>query len=147
YYNEEWVPINDMKAKEMRDPISDLARLEKENKKKEETLLVRNKFLPIYDEVLEGLESVDMDNNKVKKMNDMQIEAEKFARDTSKDIITYYDGGDMSEQDLKQYDEEMKEKYQAVLDYRDKLIDLYNLEQTENKKGDSNFYKLKRAED
>ncbi len=147
YYNEEWVPINDMKEKEMRDPLAEVARLESENKEDEAAALVKDKVLPIVDEVLGRLEAVDTDNRKVKKMNDMQIKAEEFARNMSKSIITYYEGGNVSEQDIEEYDEELQEKYQDVLDYRDKLMDKYNLEQTENEDEDSKFYKLKRAED
>lgn len=104
YYNEEWVPINDMKEKEMR-----------------------------------GL---------AMEMNDLQIEAEEFAKDALKVINAYYDGDDdVTEQDINQNDEELQEKYDAILDYRDELMDEYNLEQVENKDENSELYKLKRAED
>lgn len=147
YYNEKWISINDMKEKEMRDPLSDLAKLEKQNKEEEAAVVVKDEVIPIADKVLERLDAVDSDNKKVKKMNDMQIEAEEIAREMSKKTAVYYKDGDVSEQDLKQYDEKMKDKYQDFLDYRDKLIDKYNLEQTENEDEDSKFHKLKRAEE
>jgi len=80
-------------------------------------------------------------------MNDMQIEAEEFAKEMSKDIIVYYEGGDVSEQDIEQYQEELVEKYDNVLDYRDKLMDQYSLEQTENADEDSKYYKLEHTGD
>ena len=80
-------------------------------------------------------------------MNDMQIEAEEFAKEMSKDIIVYYEGGDVSEQDIEQYQVELVEKYDNVLDYRDKLMDQYSLEQTENADEDSKYYKLERTGD
>lgn len=57
----------------------------------------------------------------------MQIEAEKFAKKASQVIIAYYEGDDdVSKQDINQDNEELQEKYQDVLDYRDKLMDKYN---------------------
>ncbi|MFD1068245.1 hypothetical protein [Oceanobacillus locisalsi] len=88
---------------------------------------------------------MDADNKKIKKMNDMQIEAEEIARNTFMDIITYYEGGDISENDINQSNEELKNKYQDVLDYRDELMEEYNLEQIENE--NSGYYKLKREEE
>jgi len=111
--------------------------------------LVKDEILPIVDEALKQLESVDTENKKVEKMNDMQINAEQFAKDTLKELIAYYKGDDVPEKAIKQSDEKLKEKYDDVLDYRDKLLDQYNLEQTENEDEDedSKFYKIKRVED
>src|SRR5699024_5031556 len=142
YYNDDWIPINDRKENEMSDLALKLDALEEEHKNDEAIALVNDEMLTVVDKVLERLEAVDAKNKKVKKMNDMQIKAEEFLKDKSKDLITYYDGGDVSKQDINQYNEELKEKYDDVLDYRDKLMDQYNLEQTENEDEDSNFQKL-----
>lgn len=54
----------------------------------------------------------------------------------------------MSKEDIKEHNEELKEKYQDVLDYRDKLMEKYNLKKVESEDyEDSMFYKLKRADD
>ncbi|MFD1068244.1 hypothetical protein [Oceanobacillus locisalsi] len=49
YYNEEWVPINDMKEKRMRNLLSEQERLESENKKEEAATLVKEEMVPIAD--------------------------------------------------------------------------------------------------
>ncbi|WP_449354433.1 hypothetical protein ACUL41_15215 [Virgibacillus natechei] len=144
YYNEEWMPINDMKEKAMRGIPFELTRLEEKHKEDKAAVLVEDEILPIINRALDRLEGVDTDNKKVKKMNDLQIEAEEFLKEISKDIIVYYKGGDVSEQNIKEYHEELKGKYDKVLNYRDKLMYQYNLEQANNK--DSKFYKLKRKE-
>lgn len=146
YYNEEWVPINVMKADEMRDVSVELSELDKEGKGDEAISLIKNEVLPVVDEALERLESVDPNNDEVKKMNDMQIEAEQYSRDRFKDTIAYYKG-DKSESELNPLVEKQDKKYEDVLDYRDKLMDKYNLEYTEDDDALGNFRNLKRAVD
>lgn len=147
YNNEEWVPINEMKKKEMHGIPFELTELENEGKEGEAIALVKDEILPIVDEVLEQLEASEPEHQKVKKLNDMQIEAEQFVKDKFKQVIIYYEGGDVSEQDIDQYDEEMRVKYQDILDYRDELIDKYNLEYVDDDETLGNFRNLKRAED
>ncbi len=147
YNNEEWVPINEMKKKKMRGIPLELTELENEGKEEEAIALVKDEILPVVNEVLEQLEAVEPEHQKVKKINEMQIEAEQFVKDKFKQVITYYEGGNVSEQDIDQYDEEMREKYQDILDYRDKLIDKYNLEYAGDDDTLGNFRNLKRAED
>ncbi|MDX8045387.1 hypothetical protein SH601_05230 [Gracilibacillus sp. S3-1-1] len=142
-----WVPINDMKEKEQRGLPFKMNRLAEENKNDEVIDLTKDEILPIFNEMLDRLQAVDSKNRKIKKLNDLQVEAEEYVVDRLWDIITYYEGGDVSEQDIEQYTEELNEKYQDVLDYRDKIMEQYHLEQIENEDEDSEFYKLKRAED
>lgn len=143
YYNEEFLPMYETKEDKMEDKPSKLTQLEEENKKDEAITFVKDKVMPVVDESLERLEAADIPNKKVKKMNDMQIEAEQFAKDSFKELIAFYKGDDVSEQDVEQGNEEMEEKYLDVFDYREELMEQYNLVEED----DSEYPKLKRAEE
>ncbi|MFD1067899.1 hypothetical protein [Oceanobacillus locisalsi] len=147
FYNEEWVPINDMKEKGMADIPLELTRLEEEGESDEVIGLIKDEIIPLLDRVMERLKSVNPKNEKIEKMIDLQIEAEEFSKNIFGEARTYYENDNVTDQDIEQYNEELDEKYQEVLDYRDELMEEYNLEQIEKKDRDSNFYKLKREED
>ncbi|GIO23663.1 hypothetical protein [Oceanobacillus sp. J11TS1] len=147
YYNEEWIPINDMKEKELRDLPFHLNELEEHQQYEEAIALIKDEMIPVADEVIKRLQAVEPENGKVKKLNDLEIEAEQFAKEGLNAVIIYYEGGDISESDVNQYNEDMQEKYQDFFDYRDKLMDKYNLEQFDEEEKGSKFYKIKRAED
>lgn len=145
YYNEEWVSMNEMKEETMNTLVTELYELDKEGKNQEVINLIKNEFYPSIDNILEHLESLELNNKEVKKMNDMQIEAEKYSRDRFKDTIEYYEGANISDSELKRLSREQNKKYDDVLEYRDKLMDKYNLELIEAE--DSKSYVLKRVED
>lgn len=70
YYNEEWVPINDMKEKGMRGLPMEMNELAESHKNGEVIALIKDEMLPIFNEVLDRLKSVDPKNREIKKLND-----------------------------------------------------------------------------
>lgn len=146
YYNEQWVPINAKDEEEMLDLFDKLYELEKKDKENKATAYIKNEMLPVVDEILERLESVDSSNKEVKKMNDMQIEAEQHERNGLKAIKDYYEGS-KSEDELNSLKEEWEQKIDDVIEYRDELMEKYDLELDRNEEKIGDFYKLKRAAD
>ncbi|GIO23669.1 hypothetical protein [Oceanobacillus sp. J11TS1] len=145
YYNEEWVPINAMEEEEMRHFFNSMYELEK-NKKDEIISLIKNEPLPVVEESLKRLESLEPKNKQIDKLNEMQINIEHHERDGLEAIIDYYEG-DKSEDEIEKLREELNEKYDEIIDYRNDLMEKYNLEQDKVEEKIGDFYKLKRAED
>lgn len=144
YYNEEWIPINDMKRTRLDGYALKINELEQEGKEDEAISLIEDKMIPIIDKVLGELEDVEAENKKVKKINDKQIKAEEFAKDMSEDIIAYYEG-DKSEDDIRSNKRKLESKYDKIIEYQDRLIDKYDLELSDEKI--KSFNKLERSED
>ncbi|WP_066194135.1 MULTISPECIES: hypothetical protein [Gracilibacillus] len=147
YNNEVWVPINKMKETELNDLESMQQELESAGKIEEAALLVENEIVPVMDEVLDQLESADTANKEVDEWNDMQIEAEELAKDYMEESVDYYESDEWSVVDHFFNTEELKAKYIDVADYRDELIDTYELEYVKGHEGLGNFRDLKRAEE
>lgn len=76
----------------------------------------------------------------------MEIEAEEFLKDSMKEVVIHYNGGDVSEEDIRQNNIEIEEKFLKVTDYRYELMDEYNLEYVENDESLGNLRNLKRKE-
>ena len=75
-------------------------------------------------------------------MNDLQIKAEEFAKTHLENVIDLYKGN-ISEEQYKKNDDELKEKYDTVLEYRDELMEKYDLEYDKEKGEVDGFYELK----
>src|SRR5699024_1349647 len=111
--------------------------------KNEETIaLYKDEIIPIADDVLEQFKSVQLEHKEVIQMNDLQIEAEQFPKNLLENSIDLFEGT-ISEAELQQDEEKLKEKYDDVLDYRDELMEEYGLEFDEEKDEIEGYYELK----
>src|SRR5699024_2018880 len=149
YYNEEWIPIHAMKSTEMHDAQTKLLKImeeQGEDYEEEAIALIKDEILPVADEVLDRLESIELEQREVKKVNDLQIEAEEFARNFLEKGIDYYKG-DITDTEYLNDESKLKEKYDAALDYQDELIEKYDLKYDKEKGKVDGFYELKHRED
>lgn len=88
-----------------------LEELESEGKDDEALSVVEDEIQPAVEDVRSRFESVDPTHEKVKKLNDMQIESEEFAKDKNKQLIGYYEDGDVSKVDIHLGAEEIVDEY------------------------------------
>lgn len=147
YYNEEWIPIQAMKKTKTNNAQDNFLENyskqgEDDEKNKEVIALYKDEIIPIADEVLEQLKFIELEHRKVKKMNDLQIKAEEFAKTHLENAIDLYKGN-ISEEQYKKNDAQLKEKYDTVLEYRDELMEKYDLEYDKEKGEVDGFYELK----
>jgi|SRR5699024_393924 len=147
YNNDSWVPINEMKKEKMKESENKLTRVEDEGKDEEAGTVIEDEIIPILDDILNEFKAVELEHKKIKKLNDLEIAAEEFLKETMEEVAIYYNGGNVSEEDLNQNNNELEEKFQAVIDYRYELMDEYNLEYVENDESLGNFRNLKRKEE
>lgn len=89
------------------------------------------------------LEEVEVNNRQAKKMNKLQIKAEKYAVKSFNNIIKYYED-DYSEWDLRDDNKKLDAKYAAVIDYQEKVFDKYDLAKSDDKIG--NFTAVEKAD-
>lgn len=157
YYNEEWISIQAMKNKEMRNARYRLLNFQEETEEYEEgeeSLLFKEEIielliedaLPVSNQVVDRFESTQLKHKEVKRLNNMKVEAEKFAKAALEKLIDYYNG-EISEYEVKEEQYELNKKYDEVNDYLEKLMEKYNLEYNSDKGSVDGFYELKRAED
>ncbi|MEN1968767.1 hypothetical protein WMZ97_11930 [Lentibacillus sp. N15] len=145
YYNEEWIPIHAMKSAKMDDAQERLLKIQEEqeeNYRGEAIALYKDEIIPSFNEVLERLKSVELEHKEVKKMNDLQMKAEEFGKTHLKMGIDYFND-DISDTQYMTHEDELKEKYDDVLEYRDKLIEKYDLKYDKEKDKVDGFYELK----
>lgn len=134
------------KMREAETKLSELLQNEGEDFEEKAIALYKDETIPSFDEVLEQLESVELEHSEIKKVHELQMEAEEFARTHLERGIDYFKG-DISDSKYKTYENELKEKYDAVLDYQDKLIEKYNLEYDKEKGKVDGFYELKNKDE
>lgn len=134
YYNEEWIHINNFKKDQFDKVNPEFRKLEGKGDKKEASAYVKNEIIPIIEEVITMLENVEVDNKQAKKMNKLQLKAEKFALKTFDNIRKYYEG-DYSERNLRFDNKKLDSLYSDVIDYQNKVFEKYNLTKSDRKIG------------
>jgi|SRR5699024_3608413 len=147
YNNDTWVPINKSKNEGISELTNELYRLEDEEKEEEAVTVIEEEIIPILDDTHDKFKAVDLENNKVKKLNDLEVEAEELLLEKTKELATHYKGGDVTEQNISQNNRKVAEKFQEVIDYRYELIKKYNLEYVEDDESLGNLRNLKHKDE
>lgn len=157
YYNEEWMPILLMKKDKMDDVQRMIMEIEHELEEnsddetvsiyKEEIIdLIKLEFIPVADDVVDRFKNIKLEHKEIIKLNELQIEAEEFARTVMDDGIDYYKG-DITEEAYKKKENELEKRYVEVSDYIDDLMEKYSVEFDEDKDSVNGFHELRRAID
>src|SRR5699024_6294482 len=95
YYNNEWIPIHGMKTYEIdtaRNTVMDLIQELEENDGNESIALHEVDVVAIADNIIDRFESIQLKHRKVKKLNNMQIKAEKTGKELANSMIDYANG-------------------------------------------------------
>ncbi len=125
YYNNNWIPIHNMKVRNTSIGEEKLTSIlveldEKDVEEISETDLAEiitvyeEDIIPVADRVVNRFDSVHLEYKKVKKLNDLQIEAEDFGRTMLKNGIGYYKG-EVSESDYREDVNELINKFAGLL--------------------------------
>lgn len=134
YYNEEWVPINNSIKGELEKLTTEFIKLDAKKDKSEATELIQTEIIPLTEEMVTELENVEPENKTIKKMNNLQIEAEKFAIKSYKNIIKHYDG-EITESELAKDKQKLDDMYEDVIEYQQKVLKKYNFKKSDEKIG------------
>lgn len=157
YYNKDWIPIHVMKLRNTADGErrfreflleldgKDVQEME-QNELDQINRIFEEDIIPTMDRVVNRYKSVQVEHRKIKKLNEMQIEAEEFARTLMKNGINYFKG-EITESEYREDVNELKRKYDEVNDYLENLMDKYNVEYDYEKDSINGYYEIKRAED
>jgi len=146
YNNDKWVPINEVKKEKLNEPENKLTKVEDEGKDEEASTVIEDEIIPILDDIQNEFKAVELKHKKIKKLNELEIEAEEFLIKTMEEVVIHYKGGNVSEEDLNKNNNELEEKFQEVIDYRYELMDKYDLEYVEDDESLGNFRNLKHKE-
>lgn len=151
YYNEEWISIQETKQEKMNEASSkliDIAAADDGSGNQDETIaaLVKEDMIPVLDDILDQLEAIDLEHKDLIKLNDLQIEAEEFAKQHTANIIKNYQG-ELSDSKYEIEENELKEKYDDVLEYRNELMEKYEVEFDTDKDEVAGFEPLKRKDE
>lgn len=134
YYNETWIPINNMKKDQFDEMNPEFNKLDSKEDKTEASAYVKEEIIPVVEEVIKKLEDVEVNNKQAKKMNKLQLKVEKFALKSFENMIKYYEG-DYSEGDLRKDNKKLDSLYIDVIDYQNKVFDKYNLTKSDEEIG------------
>lgn len=157
YYNEEWIPILLMKREKMDDVQRIIMEIEHELEEnsddeivslyKEEIIdLIKLEFIPVADDVVDRFKNIQLEHKEIIKLNELQIEAEEFARTVMDSGIDYYKG-DITEEAYKKKENELEKRYVEVSDYIDRLMEKYSVEFDADQDSVNGFHELRRIID
>src|SRR5699024_10339585 len=95
YYNNKWIPIHTMKERDIgtgKISLKSILTEPGDNYEQEVVDLYETDIIPIADKVIDRFESIQFKGKKVKKLNTMQIKAEKHGRKLLKAGIEHFNG-------------------------------------------------------
>src|SRR5699024_12528488 len=113
-----------MNNKKLDETIKLLDTFDDEGKDKEAITILEDEMIPILNETINKFKDVNLQHKKIKKLNDLEIEADELLKDSAKEAIIHYNGGDVSEEDIQQNNIEIEEKALKLTDYRHELIEI-----------------------
>jgi|SRR5699024_1629929 len=95
--------------------------------------LVTEELLPLLNEMLQHLEVIQLETKKVQKLNQLEIEAQKFVYENFSEYTNILQNGNAEEIDAMyeqfgEYKKELEEKYDEIEDEREKLMEKYDVE-------------------
>lgn len=148
YYNEEWIPIIVWKENKIDHPnrkIRDII-FERGNES-EETLTIREEeIIPVHDKALDRFKAIQLEDKKLQKLNDLQIEIESLDGTHSIKTNDYYNG-ELSRSELTEYTVALEEKHDQFDEALEKLMYKHNLKYDKDEGQINGYYKLKRLND
>ena len=153
YHNDEWRKLQEIKKENSGPILTEYYTLALNENDQGIEKLLREEFLPLQKEVVEHLEEIYLESKEVEKLNQLQLEAEKFGYEILKEQADIIHGGNLIEIDemyerFNQYQKELEEKYAEVEEKREKLMEKYDVEliKETDEKG-NNVMKMVRKEE
>src|SRR5699024_3898602 len=147
YYNENWISIRESKTEKKYPLQIKLFEIEREQdatldqQRLEVIELMEKELIPDTDDAIKQFQKIELKHQKVKELNDMQIEVERLAREMLEAGIDYYKG-DISESELEEMEGELSSKKDDVVDYINQLMEEYDLEFNKDEKNVEGLYEM-----
>lgn len=137
YHNEDWTALVEKRNSALNDNSSELIYLEETEGKQAGNEYLENVILPELEDFLDVESAIEINDDSVKKLHDLLIDADEFVYNTLKDKGTAYYNGEIDGAELFEATEEGKVLYDKFFDYRDKLMEENDLaiDQVMNDKG------------
>jgi len=133
YHNDIWVPTVAETEHQLKDLIGKTKESENNDEMRKLSNMVEEEGLPVIQKSLKKFQEVDLKNKEIKKLNQKTIETEESRIIVLKTLRDY--GKDEQIFDAVQHAEEkMKEKTKETVDYKQELMDKYNLEEVTTEK-------------
>src|SRR5699024_3902555 len=153
YHNNDWLKLQEIKDTKISSKVSKYISYAMEDNEEAVANLLTEEILPSHLEIVDYLEGINLESKEIEKLNQLQIDAEKFGYKIFKEQAETLKKGERSEIDamfdrFETYDKELQEKYEEVDEKRDELMEKYNVQWVEeyDENGDS-VMKMERKEE
>lgn len=122
YHNENWDEIVNMRNSVLKGNSSQLIYIEETEGKQASRDYLEEVILSDFEDFLEAERAIEIQDDSVKKLHELLIDADEFVYDLLKDKATAYYRGDADENELFAATDESIELYDVFFDYREKLM-------------------------
>lgn len=124
YHNQTWIAIQEMK-------VERISVLNDQTDPSSEALVDASEFdveeaLSVMDQVNDHLKTIEPEHSDIKQLHSLLTEAEESASIALGDEIAYVNG-DTSDEQVEKSHEKLLENFNEFVDYRDELMNKYNV--------------------
>ncbi len=122
YHNDHWTEIIEKRNEALDVSLSKFIQLEDSDGKKAVKKHVENVILADFEEFLDYEVAIDIDNDSVKELHELLVEADEAAYNTLKDKGEAYYNGEINENEFIEAAEDTEKLYDEFYNYREKLM-------------------------
>src|SRR5699024_12620401 len=133
YHNDIWIPTVVEEENQLKDYNDKVEAYVNNDEMQKLSKLVEEDWLPVSQKSLKKLQDVNPENKEIKKLNQKTIEVEELKITAFKTTIDYANNKQVFNA-VQHVQEKMKDKSDETVDYRQKLMDKYNLEEVTTEK-------------
>jgi len=133
YHNDIWVPTVAGTEHQLKDYNDKVELYENNDEMRKLSRLVEEDWLPVSKKNLKNLQNVNPENKEIKKLNQKTIETEELRIKAFKTTIDYANDKQIFRA-VQHAQEKLKDKSDETIDYKQKLMDKYNLERDSTSK-------------
>lgn len=123
YHNEDWTELSDKRKKALDDKQERLIFIETIEGRQASGEYLEEVVLPGLKEFIAEEKAIELEDESVKKLHQLLIEADEFAYKTLQDKGTAYYSGETDSDELFEANDDLKKKYDKFFDYREKLME------------------------
>jgi len=125
YYNNDWIAFQQMKQEALGKNQMELLQQQEQSDEKASNF-VEEEVLPNMEEIIDYLHSIKLEHKSIKKLHQLQIEAEEYAYEGIKEYPAYY-RGEVTDEEMNEYSEELEQKYDAFFIQLEKMMKKYEV--------------------
>lgn len=122
YHNEDWTELAEKRDKVLNGNTSQLRQIERTEGDQGSREFLEEVILSEFEDFIEEEKAMEMNDDSVKELHELLIEADEFFYNFLKEKGPAYYLGEIGENELLEANEEVKKSYEKFFNYRDKLM-------------------------